>query len=34
MTLVMVTHDPTIANRASRVIQMMDGQVLSDRHSS
>jgi putative ABC transport system ATP-binding protein len=31
MTLVLVTHDPTIASRASRVIQMMDGHIISDQ---
>lgn len=30
MTLVLVTHDPSIAARASRVIVMKDGRVLSD----
>ena len=30
MTLVLVTHDPSIAARASRIVRMMDGQVLSD----
>lgn len=30
MTLVLITHDPSIAARASRVIQMMDGRVVSD----
>lgn len=31
MTLVLITHDPTIAARASRVIHMMDGRVASDQ---
>jgi len=31
MTLVMVTHDPTIANRATRTIRMMDGRIVSDQ---
>jgi putative ABC transport system ATP-binding protein len=30
MTLVMVTHDPNLGNRASRKIEMMDGQILTD----
>ncbi len=31
MTLVLVTHDLTIAERASRTIRMKDGRVVSDR---
>jgi putative ABC transport system ATP-binding protein len=31
MTLVLVTHDMSIAQRASRTIQMKDGRVVSDR---
>ncbi len=34
MTLVMVTHDPSIARRASRTIQMMDGHVMSDERQN
>jgi ABC-type lipoprotein export system ATPase subunit len=34
MTLVLVTHDSSIAQRASRTIQMKDGRVLSDRKST
>jgi ABC-type lipoprotein export system ATPase subunit len=34
MTLVLVTHDPSIASRATRTIQMMDGQILSDQSMS
>ena len=34
VTLVLVTHDPSVAERASRVIQMKDGQVISDQQSS
>jgi putative ABC transport system ATP-binding protein len=30
MTLVLVTHDATIASRASRRINMMDGRIVSD----
>lgn len=33
MTMVLVTHDLTIAARASRIIQMMDGQILSDSNA-
>jgi len=31
MTLVLVTHDLTIAKRASRIIRMKDGQIVSDQ---
>ncbi len=34
MTLVLVTHDPAIAGRASRTIQMKDGRIVSDRGAS
>jgi ABC-type lipoprotein export system ATPase subunit len=34
MTLVLVTHDMSIAQRASRTIQMKDGHVVSDREST
>ena len=30
MTMVLITHDPSIAARASRIIHMMDGRVVSD----
>ena len=30
-TMVLVTHDPSIAARASRILQMMDGRIVSDR---
>jgi ABC-type lipoprotein export system ATPase subunit len=33
MTLVLVTHDMSIAARASRTIQMKDGRIVSDRES-
>ncbi len=33
-TMVLVTHDPSIAGRASRTLQMMDGQIVSDRASA
>ena len=32
-TMVMVTHDPSIAERAGRILQMMDGKVVSDQPS-
>jgi putative ABC transport system ATP-binding protein len=32
-TLVMVTHDPSIAERAGRILQMMDGRIVSDQLS-
>jgi putative ABC transport system ATP-binding protein len=31
MTLVLVTHDPSIAQLAARTIQMRDGRIVSDR---
>jgi ABC-type lipoprotein export system ATPase subunit len=31
MTLVLVTHDPEIAQRASRTIEMKDGRIIADR---
>jgi ABC-type lipoprotein export system ATPase subunit len=34
MTLVLVTHDMSIAARASRTIQMKDGRVVSDRETT
>jgi putative ABC transport system ATP-binding protein len=34
MTLVLVTHDMSIAQRASRTVQMKDGRVVSDRIST
>jgi ABC-type lipoprotein export system ATPase subunit len=34
MTLVLVTHDISIAERASRTIQMKDGRIVSDRKST
>ena len=30
MTLVMVTHDPELGDRAKRRIQMVDGRIVSD----
>lgn len=32
-TMVMVTHDPSIAERAGRILHMMDGKVVSDKPS-
>jgi ABC-type lipoprotein export system ATPase subunit len=34
MTLVLVTHDMSIAQRASRRIEMKDGRIVSDREST
>jgi putative ABC transport system ATP-binding protein len=34
MTLVLVTHDLSIAQRAPRTIQMKDGRIVSDREST
>jgi macrolide transport system ATP-binding/permease protein len=31
MTLVLVTHDTSIAEQASRIVEMKDGRVVSDR---
>jgi len=33
MTLLLVTHDPAVARRASRAIRMKDGRIVSDRES-
>jgi ABC-type lipoprotein export system ATPase subunit len=33
VTLVLVTHDPSVAERASRIIRMKDGRVISDQVS-
>jgi ABC-type lipoprotein export system ATPase subunit len=33
-TLVLVTHDPTIAASASRTLHMMDGRILSDKRAA
>jgi putative ABC transport system ATP-binding protein len=34
VTLVLVTHDPSVAERASRTVRMKDGQVVSDQLST
>jgi len=34
ITLIMVTHDPELGNRARRQIRMMDGRIETDRSSS
>ena len=31
MTLVMATHDPDVAGRADRLIELRDGRVVGDR---
>lgn len=31
-TIVMVTHDPQLADRAERIIQLVDGRVLAEEH--
>jgi ABC-type lipoprotein export system ATPase subunit len=33
-TMVMVTHDPSIAERAGRTLHMMDGRIVSNQNSS
>jgi len=33
-TLLVVTHDPSIAAAAGRIVELRDGTVVSDRHSS
>jgi putative ABC transport system ATP-binding protein len=33
-TMVLVTHDPTIAERAGRTLRMMDGRIVSDQQSA
>jgi ABC-type lipoprotein export system ATPase subunit len=33
-TLILVTHDPSIAERASRTLHMKDGQILSDKSAA
>lgn len=30
LTIVMVTHDPTVAARADRIVRMLDGRVVDD----
>ncbi|MEA2621474.1 MAG: putative transport system ATP-binding protein [Chloroflexota bacterium] len=34
LTVVLVTHDPLVAERADRVIELRDGRVVSDRRTS
>jgi putative ABC transport system ATP-binding protein len=33
-TMIMVTHDPTIAQRAGRILHMTDGRIVSDQTSA
>lgn len=33
-TVILVTHDPVIAQRAKRIISMLDGKIIEDRHAS
>ena len=33
-TVIMVTHEPAVANRCDRIITLRDGQVLSDRRAT
>jgi putative ABC transport system ATP-binding protein len=33
-TLVLITHDPALAQRCQRIIEMRDGQIVSDRSSA
>jgi len=33
-TMVLVTHDPSIAARAGRILHMMDGRIVSDRSTA
>jgi putative ABC transport system ATP-binding protein len=30
-TLVMITHDPALAARCDRIVEMADGRIVSDR---
>ena len=32
-SIIMVTHDPATASRASRILEMVDGRIVSDRRS-
>jgi predicted ABC-type transport system involved in lysophospholipase L1 biosynthesis ATPase subunit len=34
MTLVLVTHDLSIAEQASRIVQMKDGRVMADQEAT
>ena len=33
LTVIMVTHDPLVAQRAERVIMLSDGKVISDKQN-
>lgn len=34
LTVILVTHDPTIASRADRIVEMLDGRVVGERRPS
>ncbi|MDP3689320.1 MAG: macrolide ABC transporter ATP-binding protein, partial [Sulfurimicrobium sp.] len=34
VTLLLVTHDPEIGNRASRKLRMVDGRIVADERAS
>ena len=34
MTLVLATHDPDVARRADRIVELRDGRVVGDRRLS
>ncbi len=34
LTLVIVTHDPSVGGRCDRVVNMLDGQIVADHHHS
>ena len=33
ISLMVVTHDPRVSQRAGRIVQLLDGQIISDEHS-
>ena len=34
MTVVLATHDPAVADRADRIVELRDGRVVGDRRVS